>query len=137
MMKYKGKVGRQQQLTHHHRFFFFQGGNNPYMRFDIVGSDGQITSYRSKRSARPNGRNANFLERIVTSIEVIEDKEEERRRRTRTIMTTRIVCCLCLDFFYFFFCVFLSLATKPITHRYFIVLPLMPTIDNTNNNNTD
>jgi hypothetical protein len=50
-----------------------QGGSNPYVRFDIVGSDGKITSHKSKKSNRPNGRSANFLERIVTSIELPED----------------------------------------------------------------
>eukprot|EP00615_Pteridomonas_danica_P018854 CAMPEP_0114385676 /NCGR_PEP_ID=MMETSP0102-20121206/6147_1 /TAXON_ID=38822 ORGANISM="Pteridomonas danica, Strain PT" /NCGR_SAMPLE_ID=MMETSP0102 /ASSEMBLY_ACC=CAM_ASM_000212 /LENGTH=365 /DNA_ID=CAMNT_0001542315 /DNA_START=247 /DNA_END=1341 /DNA_ORIENTATION=+ len=50
-----------------------QGGSNPYVRFDIVGSDGKITSHKSKKSNKPNGRSANFLERIVTSIELPED----------------------------------------------------------------
>jgi hypothetical protein len=50
-----------------------QGGSNPYARFDIVGSDGRLTSYKSKRSSKPTGRNANFLEHIVTSIELPED----------------------------------------------------------------
>jgi len=50
-----------------------QGGSNPLVRFDIVGSDGQLTQYKSKRSSKPNGRNANFLERIVTSIELPEE----------------------------------------------------------------
>lgn len=49
------------------------GGSNPYVRFDVVGSDGELASHKSKRSNRPSGRNANFLERIVTSIELPED----------------------------------------------------------------
>lgn len=50
-----------------------QGGSNPFARFDVIGSDGDVTSYRSKRSSKPTGRNANFLERIVKSIELPED----------------------------------------------------------------
>lgn len=49
------------------------GGSNPYVRFDVAGSDGAPTQYKSKRSSKPNGRNANFLERIITSIELPDE----------------------------------------------------------------
>jgi hypothetical protein len=69
-----------------------QGGSNPWVRFDIVGSDGQITSHKSRRSNKPTGRNANFLERIVTSIELPDDVSTSDTSVFQTSKIRSIMC---------------------------------------------